>query len=466
MKLYPHQEKAVEELANGKILWGGVGSGKSLTAAAYYMRKEAPRDVYVITTAKKRDSLDWDLEFGRFGVAREPNATTAGVLTVDSWNNVSKYQKVHGAFFIFDEQRIVGAGAWVKAFLNIARRNRWIMLSATPGDTWLDYIPVFVANGYYPNRTEFKREHVVYNTFAKFPKVDRYTGVNRLVRLRNELLVEMPYLRSTVRKTTIVPVEFDREKLERVTKDRWNVYKEKPLLDAAELFSVTRRVVNSDVSRIEKVRELMRKHPRLIVFYNFDYELAALRSLANTTTTCASEDESWQTPLPVFTESSLPASRGTPKKASSRSSTASVATPISPVQSLSRTSSTSTTSTRTSGSTFQLAEWNGHKHEPIPETESWVYLVQYVAGAEGWNCITTDAVCFYSLTYSWKIWEQGYGRIDRINTPYSVLNYYVLMSNSWIDSAIFESLSEKRSFNERDFMKSDQTRVVGLDRVK
>ena len=383
MKLYPHQEKAVEELANGKILWGGVGTGKSLTAAAYYVRKEAPRDVYVITTAKKRDSLDWVNEFARFGIDGVA-APGAGRLVVDSWNNIAKYQKTHGAFFIFDEQRIVGSGAWVKAFLHIARRNHWIMLSATPGDTWLDYIPVFVANGYYPNRTAFKREHVIYNSFTKFPKVDRYIGVGRLVALRNHLLVEMPYLRNTIRKTYTEIVEHDEKTLERVTKDRWNVFKEKPLLDVAELFSVTRRVVNSDPSRIEKVRELIQKHPRLIVFYNFDYELESLRSLASMTT---------------------------------------------------------------------LAEWNGHKHQPIPDSESWVYLVQYTAGAEGWNCTSTDALCFYSLNYSYKIWEQVYGRIDRINTPYTILHYYVLKSNSWIDSAIFKSLSEKRSFNERDFMK-------------
>ena len=391
--LYPHQLKASESLANGRILCGGVGVGKSITAAHYYITKEAPRDVIVITTAKKRDSLDWEREFAKFGVGKTRDGTVAGTLTVDSWNNLGRYRGATGCFFIFDEQRLVGSGAWSKHFIGIARRNRWILLTATPGDTWLDYVPVFVANGFYKNRTEFKREHVVYNTFTRFPKVERFIGVSRLVRYRNDLLVDMPYERHTVRKSVDVGVDFDKQLFERVIKDRWNVYKAKPLRDVGELFLTMRKVVNSSPSRIEALTTLMSKHPRLIVFYNFDYELELLRSLAETNT-------------------------------------------ISP----------------NGTSLLSIAEWNGHKHEPIPSGDRWLYLVQYVAGAEGWNCIETNAVVFYSLTYSYKVWEQAHGRIDRLNTPFTDLFYYTLRSNSIIDNAIWKSLSNKRSFNERVFI--------------
>jgi hypothetical protein len=385
VELYEHQLAAVEKLSNGSILWGGVGTGKSLTAAAYYMKAEAPADVYVITTAKKRDSLDWEGEFAKFGVGKCKDGTVAGVLTVDSWNNIGRYTDVSGAFFIFDEQRLVGSGEWAKVFLTIAKRNRWILLSATPGDTWLDYIPVFVANGFYKNRTEFKREHVVYNTYSKFPKVDRYIQVGRLVRLRNQILVEMPYERHTTRFCKDVRVEFDREKLDKVLKERWHVYEDRPLKDVAEMFLVLRKVVNSDPSRLAAVAELMKKHPRLIVFYNFNYELEALRQLA-------------------------------------------VWTPV--------------------------GEWNGHKHEPIPEGDEWLYLVQYTAGAEGWNCVATDAITFYSMPYSYKLWHQAHGRIDRLNTPYKELFYYVLKSQSVIDLAVAKSLTGKQNFNEGRFVRA------------
>jgi hypothetical protein len=381
--LYPHQQDAVNKLSNGKILWGGVGSGKSLTAAAYYMKVEADADVYVITTAKKRDSCDWEGEFAKFGVGKHLNATMAGALTVDSWNNIGKFRNVEGAFFIFDEQRLVGSGQWSSVFINIAKKNHWILLSATPGDTWLDYIPVFVANGFYKNRTEFKREHVVYNTYSKFPKVDRYTNVGRLVKLRNHLLVEMPYLRRTTRVENTIHVAHDRERLDKVVKERWHVFEERPLRDVSELFSVMRKVVNSSSSRTEAIRGLIQKHPRLIVFYNFDYELEDLRSLA---------------------------------------------------------------------SLISVSEWNGHKHQEVPTTDRWVYLVQYVAGAEGWNCIATDAMVFYSLTYSYKVWHQAHGRIDRLNTPYQTLFYYTLMSDSVIDHAVAKALAGKKSFNESKFM--------------
>lgn len=377
--LRPHQVRARDLLHNGSILRGGVGVGKSRVAVAYYMAKEAPKDVYVITTAKKRDSYDWEGEFAPFGVGKFENATIAGVLTVDSWNNIQKYINVHGAFFIFDEQRLVGSGAWTKAFIKIAKRNHWILLSATPGDTWLDYIPVFVANGFYSSRTEFKREHVVYSTYSKFPKVERFIGVGKLVRLRNKILVDMPYQKLTTRKSTDILVEYDKKLLERVTKDRWHVYEDRPLNGVAELFLVARKVVNSDPSRLEAIQQLMTVHPKLIVFYNYNYELEQLRTLAQY---------------------------------------------------------------------VPFAEWNGHKHEEIPETDGWLYAVQYVAGAEGWNCITTNVTIFYSMTYSYKNWEQAHGRIDRLNTPFLELLYYVLISKSWIDLAVQKALGHKENFNE------------------
>lgn len=382
--LYPHQEEAVEKLRNGNILWGGVGTGKTRVAAEYYTRYEAPKDIYVITTAKKRDSLDWESEFAQYGIGKEEGATVDGILTVDSWNNIEKYKDVVAGFFIFDEQRLVGSGKWAKTFIKIAAQNRWILLTATPGDNWLDYIPVFIANGFYKNRTEFKREHVVYNPYSKFPKVEKYIGVRRLEKLRNQILLEMPFEKHTTRIREDILVDYDKELLDKVIIDRWHVFKERPLRDVAELFLVMRQVVNSHPSRLERIAGLLLDHPKLIVFYNFDFELDILRTLDQYTT---------------------------------------------------------------------VAEWNGHKHEEIPDDDSWIYLVQYAAGAEGWNCVETDAMAFYSMTYSYKLWDQAHGRIDRLNTPFTKLRYYVLRSNTVIDRAISKSLKTKRNFNEQRFLK-------------
>lgn len=384
--LFPHQKKAVEEMHNGCILFGGVGTGKSRTAVAYYLKNEAPRDVYVITTAMKRDSYDWETEFARYGVGIRKEATMAGVLRVDSWNNIAKYKHVKGAFFIFDEQRLVGSGAWAKAFEFIAKpknNNHWVLLSGTPGDTWMDYISVFIANGFYENRTQFKRQHVVYNKYAKFPKVDYYVGVGKLVRQRNALLVHMPYPRHTTRHIHTVDVSYDAEILQRVLKDRWNVYKDRPIESVSELFYTMRKVVYSHPSRLEAIRDLMAKHPKLIVFYSFDYELDILRTLS---------------------------------------------------------------------SEVHIAERNGHKHDAVPTTDRWVYLVQYVSGAEAWNCTETDAIAYYSLQYSYKIWEQSQGRIDRLDTPFTDLHYYKLWSTSFIDKAVWGSLRQKKSFNETRYI--------------
>lgn len=418
VNLYPHQVKAVDELHNGSILWGDVGTGKTLAALAYYVKNYTgygeDLDIYVITTAKKRDSLDWERDAARYGIGKEPNASVKGVLTVDSWNNIGKYVGVERGFFIFDEQRLVGSGSWVKAFTKIAKQNQWILLSATPGDTWIDYIPVFVANGFYKNRTEFLREHVVFSRFSKFPKIERYLGVNKLVRHRNSLLVHMEYVRHTKRVTTTIPVEYNKQLLEKVMVKRWDVYKNRPLKNVAELFYVMRKVVNSDPGRLKSLEILIANHPRLIVFYNFDYELEKLRTLI-------------QQDLRNGLDSSsrLGSDDGFERTTDSSSS---------------------------ESSPIQVAEWNGHRHQPVPTSDRWIYLVQYQAGAESWNCTDTDAMVFYSLTYSYKMWHQAHGRIDRLNTSFSTLYYYILKSNSPIDLAIFGALSRKRSFNEKKFL--------------
>jgi hypothetical protein len=389
LKLRDHQRKAVDEMHNGCILWGDVGTGKSLTAAAYYMEHEAPRDVYVITTAKKRDSLDWEREFDRFNVGTYARPPESGALKVDSWNNIKKYQNVYGAFFIFDEQRLVGSGAWVKAFLKLAKRNHWILLSATPGDTWTDYLPVFLAHGFFKTRQQFNDAHVKFNPYTKFPMIEGYFNTAILEEYRERLLVHMPLERHTTRHLIQVPVEFDKEATDKVLNERWNIYEDEPIKTASEMFLLLRRIAYSDKTRVARVRELLKKHPRLIIFYNFTFELDDLRTLADMTT---------------------------------------------------------------------VAEWNGQKHEEVPETDSWVYLVQYAAGAEGWNCTTTDAMVFYSLTYSYKMWHQAHGRIDRMNTPYTDLYYYRFLSNSLIDKIVRAALASKKSFNEASFLKKWQKR--------
>ena len=380
IELMEHQEDAVRLLGSGKILYGNVGSGKSRTAMAYYMAKEAPRDLYVITTAKKRDTLDWMGEAAAFGVGMEKNATVAGVLHIDSWNNIMKYKDVQDAFFIFDEQRVVGHGAWVKSFLKIAKKNRWILLSATPGDVWLDYAPVFIANGWYENLTDFKRKHVIYANYVKYPMVIGYFNEERLERLRNQVLVEAPYVHTTERVLNYLDVGYDKELWDVAVKDRWNFYDDRPIKDAAELYRVVRRLVNSDPSRLYIVRKLMTCHPKLIIFYNFNYELAILRGLANY---------------------------------------------------------------------IEVAEWNGHNKNPVPIGDHWVYLVQYTSGAEGWNCTSTNAMILYSLTYSYRMFHQSLGRIDRIDTEFDVLYYYILNSGSKIDGEILRALASKKSFNEK-----------------
>ena len=401
VKYRDYQLKAIDEMHNGCILCGGVGSGKSLTALGYYyicnggrvdtedytpMDFENVQDLYIITTARKRDTLEWECDMSRL-LIYPPGNLYSNKVVVDSWNNIKKYSEIKGAFFIFDEQRLVGNGTWVKSFLKIAKSNQWVLLSATPGDTWLDYIPVFVANGFYKNRSEFLREHVVYSPFSKFPKVDRYLATGKLLRLRNRILVNMDFKRPTESHHIDVPVEYDKLLYKSICKDRWNIYKEEPIENASEFCQVLRHVVNSDESRQKVVLEIFEVKNKVIIFYNYDYELEILRNIAD-------------------------------------------------------------------GNGITVSEWNGHKHQDVPSGEKWMYLVQYNAGAEAWNCITTDTIIFFSQNYSYKIMVQSAGRIDRMNTPYRDLYFYHLKSKSSIDLAIDRALKSKKKFNETKFFSS------------
>ena len=403
MELRDYQLEAIGKMKNGCILNGGVGSGKSLTSLSYYYLQNGgsleflsgkdyipmpnpPKDLYIITTARKRDTFEWEGELSHFLLSthEELNKYDNKVI-VDSWNNIQKYKDVEDAFFIFDEQRVVGSGAWVKAFLKITKKNQWILLSATPGDTWSDYIPVFIANGFYKNKTEFMREHAVFSRFSKYPKIEKYIGTGRLIRQRREILVDMKFERETVQHHYDIYVEYDNKLYKDVMKRRWDIWNDEPIINASGLCYALRKIVNSHESRSTKLLELFETHQKMIVFYNFDYELEILKSL-------------------YFGEGVI------------------------------------------------IAEWNGHKHEPTPTGNRWVYLVQYTAGAEGWNCITTDTIVFYSLNYSYKIMHQSAGRIDRLNTPYKDLHYYYLKSRSGIDLAIERALNDKRKFNESSFI--------------
>lgn len=404
ISLNRHQLEAIEQIKNGSVLCGGVGSGKSRTALAYYILKigqgrlringsgkiagmKDARDLYIITTAKKRDDLEWEKECGKFLLFRERENSISGVkVTVDSWNNIKKYKDVYGSFFIFDEQRVVGSGVWVKTFLNITRKNKWILLSATPGDTWSDYIPLFVANGFFRNKTDFQDQHCVFSRFSKYPRIEKYIGEEILEKYRDQILVPMKDDRRTMRHDVKVICDYDQNLYKVVFRNRWDPWEKRPIEETGKLLYLTRKVVNYDWRRIQAVEGILAARKRCIIFYNFDYELEMLLDYLK-----EKED-------------------------------------------------------------VKVGQWNGHRHDEVPGGESWVYLVQFNAGAEGWNCTSTDTIIFFSQNYSYRMVEQASGRIDRIDSPYFNLYYYHLRSNSPIDLAIYRALKNKRNFNERRFL--------------
>ena len=384
---------------NGCILCGGTGSGKSITGLAYYFiqnggklnpmtKMKNPKDLYIITTAKKRDSGEWIGDMSWFYLTPDDKLKIYDhKVVIDSWNNIKKYANVQNSFFIFDEQRVVGYGAWTKAFLKIAKSNEWILLSATPGDNYMDYMPVFIANGFYKNKSEFTAEHCVYSRFSKFPQIERFIGTERLNRLRRKVLVDMPYEKPAVQNHEDVWCSFDKEAYKDLMKNRFDYEKGEPIENVSELCYKLRKICYSDESRAEALLNIFEKHNKLIVFYNFDYELEIIKNIDF-------------------------------------------------------------------GEDVVIAELNGHRHDPEPFSNSkWIYLVQYNAGSEAWNCIKTDTMVFYSQNYSYKMMKQASGRIDRLTTPYKELKYFHLKCRSPIELRITRALAQKKNFNESAFIK-------------
>ena len=383
-----HQRNAVKRLKSGSILVGGTGSGKSRTALVYFFSKECggkivdrfeemknPKPLYIITTAAKRDRHEWEDELKDFKIEN---------VTIDSWNNIKKYIDVKDSFFIFDEQRVVGAGTWSKMFLKIVKNNNWIMLSATPGDTWYDYIPVFIANGFYKNRTEFLKRHAVFSRYTNFPKIERYVEEDHLEKLKAAILIQMNVLRDTIPHRVNIILDYDKELYKKTSEERWDFLEDKPIENASRYTQLQRRIVNADPNRINRLKEVIIDHGKVIIFYNFDYERDMM--------------------IELFKEMKI-----------------------------------------------SFGELNGHRHTDIPDTKKWVYLVQYNSGSEGWNCVDTNVIVFYSLSYSYRMMHQAAGRIDRRNTPFKDLYYYYFQSKSSIDQAILKSLRKKKDFNEKKY---------------
>ena len=399
MELAKHQLSALERMHNGCILYGTVGSGKTRTSLAYFYLKvckgdmrinntghyipmKEPKNLYIITTAQKRDKKEWEMELYDFPINNDIS------VNIDSWQNIKKYSDISNSFFIFDEQRVVGSGTWVKAFLKICRKNQWILLSATPGDKWKDYIPVFIANGFYINKTDFQRQHMMFDPFVtKYPKFIGYKNEGILIKRRNEILVIMKDLRHTERHIKEILVEYDKEKYKQAIKKRWDPYDNEPIAEIAKLCFVLRHIVNSDHSRMDKVLDLINAHNKVIIFYNYDFELYIIKN--------------------ALAANQIP-----------------------------------------------FKEWNGHRHDKLPNGNLWAYIVQYTSGSDGWNCTECDTVIFYSLNYSYKTMIQAMGRIDRMNTKYTDLYYYKFVSTSTIDKSIKRALDNGQIFNESAFLEA------------
>lgn len=370
------QEKALAELKpSGSILVGATGSGKSIVGLEWYRRKRSTLPLLVITTAKKKDSNEWIEEAAKLDIHN---------IEVVSWNTIQKYVSINNHVVIFDEHRAIGYGEWAKSFIAIAKNNDWIILTATPGDDWMDFAAVFIAEGFYRNRTAFLNAHVEWNPWVRYPKVLKWHNVWQLIEYRNLITTTLDYQRSALLHTFNIVTEYDKEAYTRALKTRWNPFNDEPIRNAAELCYCLRRISNETTSKLDILGEIFDAKKKLILFYNFKYELEMIR-------TWCSKNE------------------------------------------------------------ILLREWNGEKHQDLPNGKSWIYAVQFIAGSEAWNCTSTDTLVFFSQNYSYRLMAQAAGRIDRRNTPYEHLYYYRLFTNSTIDNAINEALERKGKFNERLF---------------
>ena len=401
MKLFPHQEESLSKIKNGNIVVGGVGSGKSILTIAYYWTKILGGDLhnlskpiknstklYIITTAMKRNLKEWDKELLKFYLDVEHSEANPNKIeiVIDSWNNVKKYKEVKDAFFIFDEDKVTGYGVWAKSFITISKHNQWVIATATPGDKWEDYIPVFIANGFFRNKTHFMEEHCLMSRFSTYPKIEKYLKTVKLAEYRDAITVTVNYKPPAELHHIYERVGYDKSEYMKVMKFRVNPFTSEPIKNISELCFTVRKINNSDNSRIFRLKRLVMEHPKVIIFYNYNYELDILKE--------------------ALTSLEVP-----------------------------------------------FTEWNGHLHEDILVGDRWAYLVNYSSAAEGWNCITTDTIIFYSDNYSYKIMTQAAGRINRLNTPYDHLYYYHLVSDSPIDRSIRNTLIRKKKFNEATFLK-------------
>lgn len=271
-KLRPAQRDAVDRMHDGCVLLGRTGSGKTMTALGYWLKVHAQQDLYVVTTPAKRDAMEWEGDSAKLGQYLPPER-------VVSWNKIKDFEYLESAFVVFDEQRVSGSGKWVKSFLKIAKSNDWILLSATPGDVWIDWLPLFIANGFYRTRTQFTDRHVIWDPHTRYPRIKRYIEEDRLERCQEAICVYLASPNPISRMVHDELVSYDSRKYAEVTRKRWNPFEVRPMMDAGELCRVQRRIVLENVCREEALERLLKGHPRALVFYSYNYELEAIKAV-------------------------------------------------------------------------------------------------------------------------------------------------------------------------------------------
>ena len=376
IKLLKYQEEAIQKLHSGSVLYGATGSGKSLTGLAYYMRCWSHLDLYIITTSKKRNAGEWEEEIAKLGCP-PPKA-------IDSWNRLKNYRMVSDAFFLFDEHKVGGHGKWAQSMITIAKKNKWILLTATPGDVWDDYASIFIANEFVKNKTTWNEDFCIFDRISKYPKIIGYQREDVLKNMRDAVLVPMEYQSEKVPIPYVIPYKVDHEEEAYVLARRKSLRhpEMRAFRNTSAMFAYMRMNLPDKESKIQALADVLKKEPKAIIFYNFTPEKYEIENAAR------------QVNIPFF-------------------------------------------------------QYNGQIKDNVPDGDTWVYAVQYTAGAEAWNCITCRTVIFYSMNYSYKVMTQAKGRIDRCNSPFDELHYYYFISPDFeIDQEILNALTRKEKFNE------------------
>lgn len=393
--LYNFQRQLLNSIEENYIIAADTGTGKTMMAIHHYLKHNTGEPLLILAPPQKIKEGGWqrELDFvaSHYNIEIPYDIISYGVLS-------KRWKEYKDWFLVMDECHYVKnpTSQRGKAAINLTKQStNFLLLSATPSSNgWGDTIAYMIMFGYYKNKTQFLKEHAVYN------RIDYGNGpVNVVSDYRDQEKLQKLYQSFSIKLAKedcldLPPLVF--EKVHFKPSKEYNIIKKDRVLGEELFDNISKlqhglRFYANQADKLKYTEMLLEgTEENVIIFYNYKQENEELKKIA--------------------------------KKLKKK-----------------------------------VFEVSGSKTN-LPDKEKWtslknsVTIVQYQAGAAGIELQYANIVIFHTPTYSYQDYEQALGRAYRNGQTKKVTVYQYITKNT-IETSIYQALAAKKDFTEELFRK-------------